>query len=96
MHGSVDLVREICELLAVELERDVAEVTPSKQLVEDLGADSVALLAVVETLVRRYPVEVQIQTMVKEARAQEVATVADLCVVVDEMLRRFSCGEARA
>jgi acyl carrier protein len=96
MQPQTNLMREMCALLADELEREVDEVTPEKRLVEDLEADSVALLAVVETLLIRYPVPVELQAVLKEARTREVVTVNDLCGVVGELLQRFSDAGAYA
>ena len=51
-----DVRRDVCDFLAEELEKNLSGFAGDLRLVEDLGADSVVLLALLERLQRRYRV----------------------------------------
>jgi acyl carrier protein len=86
-----DVRRDVCDFLAEELEKNPSGFAGSHRLVEDLGADSVVLLALFERLQRRYRVRANIREMAKSARGRRVVTVDDLCALVLDFLEgRFA------
>lgn len=76
----------VCGALAEQLERDPGDVHPAQRLRDDLGADSVLVLAVLEVLQEHYDIRVDLRTLARHARAREIRTVGDLCAVVDDFL----------
>ncbi|MFN3328469.1 MAG: acyl carrier protein, partial [Fervidobacterium pennivorans] len=43
----MDLEKRVCEIVAEQLGLDISEVTPDKNLMEDLGADSLDVVDLV-------------------------------------------------
>lgn len=69
---------KIKELIAKQLGKDVSEITEDKELVKDLGADSLDAVEMIMTLEEDFGV------IVSDEEGSNIKTVADIIKLVDK------------
>ncbi len=69
---------KVAEIIAKELDKDVASITMETRLVEDLGADSLDAVEIMFSLEEEYGMEID------DTSAQTIKTVGDLVKYIEE------------
>ncbi len=69
---------KVAEIIAKELDKDVASITMETRLVEDLGADSLDAVEIMFSLEEEYGMEID------DTSAQAIKTVGDLVKYIEE------------
>jgi acyl carrier protein len=80
-----ELSRDVCGLLADQLELPRSAVRP-EHYIDELGGDSIVLLAVLDNLQCRYGIQLDLRNVANEAQARGAATVQDFCSLIAEFL----------
>jgi acyl carrier protein len=73
-----ELEERIAEIIAEQLEVEVAEVTPEASFVDDLGADSLDTVELVMALEEEFGIEIP------DEEAEKIATVKDAITYIQE------------
>ena len=68
----MDLEKRVCEIVAEQLGLDISEVTPDKNLMEDLGADSLDVVDLVMAFEDEFGVKISDQDLSKIKTVKDV------------------------
>ena len=74
------VAEKVKKLIADQLGRAVEEITEDKEIVKDLGADSLDVVEMLMNLEETYSVSIP------DDKAMEIKTVGDVVTAIDELL----------
>ena len=76
---------DLCALLTEELERAEGDITPGHRI-DEIGADSIVLLAVFSELQVRYGMRANVRVLARKVRGRAIVTIEDLATVIRDFL----------
>jgi acyl carrier protein len=73
-----DVLKEIREFLAEELDVPIEKVTPEAKIIDDLGGDSMIFLELVDRFKKRFQIQVEVRIIGKYFQQHPVYTVGEV------------------
>lgn len=83
-----EILDEISEFLAEELELPLESVKPDSRIIDDLGGDSMIYLELVEEFKKKYDVNVEIRVIGRYFQKHPIFTVGETAQAVYDIVER--------
>ena len=77
----MDIAEKVKEIVSQQLDVDIAEVKPEAQFIEDLGADSLAIVELVLAFEEQFEIDIP------DEDTEKIATVGDAINYIQEHMK---------
>ncbi len=84
----VDILKEIREFLAEELDVPLEKVTSESKIIDDLGGDSMIFLELVEKFKKRFQIQVEVRIVGRYFQQHPVYTVGEVAQSVYDIVEK--------
>lgn len=84
----VDILKEIREFLAEELDVPLEKVTADSKIIDDLGGDSMIFLELVEKFKKRFQIQVEVRIVGRYFQQHPVYTVGEVAQSVYDIVEK--------
>ncbi len=79
---SKEIEKEVIQMLSEMTDFDVIEITPDKQIVRDLGVDSLKVIEIATAIEQKFKITV------KESQMKKIKTVSDAIRLIQDSVKR--------